>query len=231
MEIKNNNISIIIPTLNEAKNIRNTCANVRQIGHTGELIIVDGGSTDHTPQLALPFGKVITSQRGRAVQMNTAAKLAKGEILWFLHADCNPHPRSLEAIQTALRNNSVVGGAFIYILDEPGMIYRLSEFLSNHKNRILSIFYGEMGIFVRKTAFERLGGYLEIPIMEDIDFCLRLKKIGSVAILPQHILVSARRWKKEGVAKNIIRNWLLQIGWRLGISPQSLVKFYPLNLD
>jgi rSAM/selenodomain-associated transferase 2 len=231
MGIQKNNISIIIPTLNEAKNIRNTCDKVRQIGHTGELIIVDGGSTDHTPQLASPYSHVITSQRGRAIQMNTGAKLASGEILWFLHADCIPHSQSIEAIQTAMNNNSIVGGAFSYSLDASGMIYRLSELLSNYKNRIFRLFYGEMGIFVRKTVFERLGGYREIPIMEDIDLCLQLKKTGAVVILRQNILVSTRRWKTEGPVKNITRNWVLQIGWRLGISPQYLTKFYPLNID
>jgi len=229
MDIPKSDISIIIPALNEAKTLPTICESLIDMGHEGQIIIVDGGSTDRTPQLAASYGQLLYANANRALQMNAGAKNAQGKILWFLHADCIPHPNSVNAIQKVMANRNIVGGAFSYRMDAKGIIYRLSEFLSNEKNRLFRWFYGENGIFVRKTVFEALGGYREIPIMEDIDFCLQLKKMGKVVILPQPILSSARRWKSDGPIKNIIRNWLLQIGWRLGISPQLLVKFYPLN--
>ncbi len=221
-----NSISIIIPTLNESENIEKLLGYLRTSSPEAELIVSDGGSTDLTVHLTQPFARVIHSEPGRGRQMNTGARAASGEIFWFLHADCRPHPESLKAISRAMENKVVVGGAFEYSLDHPGRFFRLAEFLSNRKNRLLKTFYGDMGIFVRRDVFFRNDGFKEIPLMEDLDLCVRLKKSGKVVILPYRITTSARRWLEEGVVKNMLRNWILQIAWSCGADPEKLAKWY-----
>jgi rSAM/selenodomain-associated transferase 2 len=221
-----NSVSIIIPTLNESENIEELLRYLRTFSPYAELIVSDGGSTDHTVQLAQPFSRIICSHPGRGRQTNAGARAASEDIFWFLHADCRPHPESLKAISRAMEDEAVVGGAFEYNLDHPGFFFRLTEFLSNQKNRLLKIFYGDMGIFVRRDVFFRIDGFKEIPLMEDLDFCLRLKRSGKVVILPFRITTSARRWLEEGIVKNMLRNWILQIAWSCGADPEKLAKWY-----
>ncbi len=218
--------SIIIPTLNEAQLIEKLLLDLKEFAPEAELIVVDGHSSDRTFEIARPLARTVLSPRGRGAQMNAGAREATGQVLWFLHADCRPHPDSLTAIQVALSDESIVGGGFQYNLDSPGIHYRLAERLSNHKNRILKLFYGDMGIFVRANVFWRMGGYKEVPLMEDMDFSRRLKRMGKTTILPLTMRTSARRWRREGWLKNIIRNWLLQIAWAAGVSPNILAKWY-----
>ncbi|NOZ61363.1 MAG: glycosyltransferase family 2 protein [Calditrichaeota bacterium] len=220
-------ISVVIPTLNEAKNIRSLLAYLKNLDSDLDLIVADADSHDGTAELAAPLAKVVPSQRrGRGAQMNAGAKRANGDIFWFIHADCFPHPDSVAALKKILSDPEVVGGAFEYSLDADGWFFRFAEFVSNHKNHVLQTFYGDMGIFVRRNVFQRMGGYKEIPLMEDMDFCTRLKKEGKIAILPLRIRTSARRWIEEGIIKNLVRNWMLQIAWKLGASAESLAKWY-----
>ena len=132
-------ISIIIPTLNEEENIRKLLEHLSNMTQNMEIIVSDGGSSDKSVEQIESIVKIIHSSRGRAVQMNVGANIACGDILWFLHADCRPHPDSIEAIQEALSDSSIVGGAFTYSLDHPGFRYRLAERLSNWKNRMLKL--------------------------------------------------------------------------------------------
>ena len=158
--------------------------------------------------------------------MNQGARLAKGDLLWFLHADCRPHPQSIQAMKQALRDSNIAGGGFEYNLNHSGFRFRLTEYFSNRKNRLLRLLFGDMGIFVRREVFERMGGYKEIPLMEDMDFCRRLKRFGRIVILPQRIETSARRWIEEGFFHNLLRNWALQGAWLMGASPEALAKYY-----
>lgn len=222
-------ISIIIPTQNEEAHIKTLLNSLNNLGAFFEIIVVDGHSTDQTAALAGKFAKVIFSDLGRGRQMNVGAKEASGEVLWFIHADCLPHQQSVPAIKNILSDPEVVGGGFEYNLTAPGWMLRLSEFLSNRKNHLLQLIYGDMGIFVRREIFEKIGGYKEIPLMEDMEFCKDLKKEGKIVILPQRIDTSARRWLEEGIYKNMVRNWLLQIVWKLGAKPEFLAKFYPFG--
>ena len=219
-------ISVIIPTLNESENIERVLGHLQKIDNTLELIVVDGGSTDETVTRAKKYAKVVQSIRGRGAQMNAGGKSAKGDILWFIHADCFPHQDSVNAIVNTLSIDKIVGGAFEYNLDGKGFLYRWSEINSNFKNRVFKLCCGDMGIFVKKDVFEQMEGYKKIPIMEDMDFCKRLKKMGDIVILPQRISTSTRRWEDEGKIKNLIRNWLLQIGWTFGINPKILARWY-----
>ena len=158
--------------------------------------------------------------------MNAGASQATGDILWFVHADCRPHPDSAQAILRALQNPEIVGGAFEYALDDPSTFFRIVEFTSNLKNRILHTIYGDMGIFVRTNIFRQMGGYADIPLMEDMEFGRRLKRFGRIVILPLRILTSARRWREEGIAKNVFRNWALQLAFSLGVPAQRLIRWY-----
>jgi rSAM/selenodomain-associated transferase 2 len=223
-------ISIIIPVLNESEYLAQTCEALQESGSGCEIIIVDGGSIDGTPELGSKYGIIISAPQGRSAQMNAGASKATGDILWFLHADCIPHVDSLRAIKQIMQNNKVIGGAFEYRLDGNGIFYRIAESLSNLKNKRFLLLYGDMGIFTRASAFRQLSGFQDIPIMEDLDFGQRLKKLGKIVILPLPIMTSARRWKKEGAVKNFSRNWLLQLGWACGISPDYLAKWYPINV-
>ena len=220
------NISIIIPTLNEEEHIEALLKFLNQLDPSLEIIVVDGGSSDQTVSLAKPYAKVVFSESGRGRQMNVGTGKSNGEILWFLHADCLPHRQSILAIKNALNHSEIVGGGFEYNLNAPGWMLRFSEFMSNRKNRLLKLLYGDMGIFVRRETFEQIGGYQEIPLMEDMQFCKDLKKEGKIVILPQRINTSARRWLEEGIYVNMVRNWLLQIAWKWGASPEFLSKFY-----
>ncbi len=219
-------ISVIIPTWNEEENIAEIIEHLRKLDGKLHIIVADADSSDGTVALAQTRAVVIRAPRGRAAQMNAAAAMASGDVLWFLHADTRPHPDSLSAMQEALQDERVVGGAFEYGLDSPGLYWRLTEFTSNWKNRILKLFYGDMGIFVRTSVFEKLGGYKETPLMEDMDLCKRMKKLGDIVILPQRIRTSTRRWRDEGIVYNVVRNWLLQTAWTLGASPETLTRWY-----
>jgi glycosyltransferase involved in cell wall biosynthesis len=126
-------ISVIIPTLNEAENIESLLRYLRQLDQRLELIVVDAHSQDHTAVLAAKLSRVIQSPPGRGIQMNHGARVAKGDIFWFLHADCRPHRDSIQAMKRALSDQAVVGGGFEYNLDHPGFFFRLVEFLSNRK--------------------------------------------------------------------------------------------------
>ncbi len=219
-------ISVIIPTLNEAENIEILLNYLKDLEKNLELIVADGYSSDNTAGLAKKYSRVIFSDHGRGRQMNAGAKKASGEILWFLHADCRPHKNSVAAIQKTMENPNLVGGGFLYNFNSPGWIFRFSEFMSNRKNHLLNLLYGDMGIFVRRDIFVKIGGYKEIPLMEDMEFCGDLKRQGEIVLLPFKIKTSTRRWHEEGVYKNMVRNWMLQIAWKWGVSSEKLARFY-----
>jgi rSAM/selenodomain-associated transferase 2 len=219
-------ISIIIPTLNEAEHIGDLIRQLVSMESCLEIIVSDGNSSDDTIAKAKPHAKIVQAPRGRATQMNAGADAATGDVLWFLHADCHPHPDSIGAIRQGLENHAIAGGGFEYNLDHPWPIFRLIEVTSNRKNRFLSLLYGDMGIFVRRDIFQRMGGFREIPLMEDMDFCKRLKRFGKIVILPQRIDTSARRWVEDGIITYLLRTQLLKIGWVLGVAPDTLARWY-----
>lgn len=219
-------ISAIIPTLNEEQNIQSLLNYLHELESDLELIVADAGSTDNTVVKAQNLGKVVHSATGRGVQMNEGAKVATGDVLWFIHADCRPHVNAVHAMQNALADQQIVGGGFEYRLNHPGFKFRLAEKLSNYKNRLLKLLFGDMGIFVQREIFERMGGYKEIPLMEDMDFSKRLKQYGKIVILPNRMDTSARRWIEDGYLLNSIRSWIFQSAWALGASPHTLAKWY-----
>ena len=222
-----NYLSVIIPTLNEELRI---AATLKQIGAGVEIIVVDGGSTDKTREIAEQLGAkvIISSSKGRAFQMNLGAKIAKGDILLFLHGDTLlPHEFQEQIIDT-LSQSGIVAGAFKLKIDGEEKTLRLVEKLVNWRSRWLSLPYGDQGIFLKAAIFADLGGFPELPIMEDFELIQRLKKRGKIAIVAAPVITSARRWQKLGVGKTTLVNQLVIIGYYLKIPPHLLKNFYRL---
>jgi len=220
-------ISIIIPTLNEAANLRTTIQLVQQ-GHDVEIIVVDGGSQDQTVAIAqsLPI-QILSSAPGRANQMNAGAKMATGDILLFLHADTHLPGGFDTAIRQTLKNNSpLVAGAFELKIDDSRWIFRIIEKLVNWRSRFFSLPYGDQGMFLKTKTFWELGGFANLPIMEDFEMMQRSQKRGKIAIIPLPVVTSARRWQKLGVWKTTLINQLIIIAYFLGVPPQQISQWY-----
>lgn len=217
-------ISIIIPALNEAENILSCLHSVKNQQGEFEVIVVDGGSVDGTVEIARPSTRVIRTEKGRAVQMNSGVRHCTGEVLLFLHADSQLPPDGLLLVEHVLADPRVVGGTFRLRFDSQGFFLRLITFFTRFKFRYFH--YGDQGIFVRRSIFEELKGFEEIPIMEDVDFLRRLRRTGEVALLQQPVTTSARRFLEHGILRQQLLNTILVISYILGAKPESLKKWY-----
>ena len=220
-------ISIIIPALDEEAGIEQTLRAVH--GREGtEVIVVDGGSRDNTAEKAREIAHmVITAPRGRAAQMNAGAHEARGGILFFLHADCLPPEGFPDLIRSVLGRPHVAAGAFDIRIDRSGLPYRLIERAANIRTRLTGVPYGDQGLFISRNNFDALGGFREMPIMEDIEIGRRLKRMGRVGFLRQPMLVSARRWLRDGLIRTTLLDWALAIAYTLlRVSPEKLSGYY-----
>ena len=218
-------ISIIIPVLNEAKILEQTLCQLQSELGSHELIIVDGGSTDGSVHIAEKYGKVITSVRGRAKQLNAGAAAASGDILTFLHADIWLEPGALTAVETAL-TSGYVGGGFRQKIDGKNILYRAIEIAGNIRGKYLKVFYGDSGIFLTRTDFEKIGGFPEIPILEEMEFSKNLCELGKTTLVIPHIHISARRWETKGIVRTTVNNWLITLLYFFKFSPERLAKLY-----
>jgi rSAM/selenodomain-associated transferase 2/rSAM/selenodomain-associated transferase 1 len=232
-------ISIIVPVLNEAAMIETTLQQIRanispenQDRNSLEIIVVDGGSQDKTGEIAQSLGvQVISTAPGRANQMNAGAKRAIGEILLFLHADTQLPQRFDRIVLEQLEDPEVIAGAFELCIDSQGWGLRAIETGVKWRSRWLSLPYGDQGIFLRSEVFRQLGGFAQLPIMEDFELISRLKKLGKIAIAPVAVRTSARRWQKLGLLKTTVINQLMIIGYYLGVSPDRLASWYRGNQE
>jgi rSAM/selenodomain-associated transferase 2 len=224
-------ISVIIPTLNEEQAIRETLAHLPS-SHALEIIIVDGGSTDRTLELAQAFCKnrlntqIVRAPTGRARQMNEGAKAGRGDVLLFVHADTQLPHKAPWIIESALADPAVVGGRFDVRFDTRSGWGHLIGTLMNWRSRTSGIATGDQAIFVRRHIFERLGGFADIPLMEDIDFSRRLKRAGSTVALRQTVTTSFRRWEQQGPLRTILLMWTLRFLYWVGVSPSRLSRWY-----
>jgi len=219
-------ISTVIPALNEAGHIEATVRSLKA-DPEAEIIVVDGGSTDATPSLAAAAGAlVLTTPRGRARQMNSGARAASGEILFFLHADTLAPPEYAEAIRRALQTPGVSAGAFSLDIagNSPGL--KAVARITNLRSRWLHLPYGDQGLFLPKKLFLRLKGFPEQPIMEDFAFIRRLPRHGRLVTLPQTVLTSGRRWQQLGLWRTTLINQLIIFGYYVGVSPITLARLY-----
>ncbi len=171
--------------------------------------------------------KTAISEKGRGNQMNLGASLAAGDILIFLHADTILPHDALELIETAMEDISCIAGAFDLAIDSERPAFRLIEKAASFRSRMTRIPYGDQTIFIRKSGFRDLGGFNNIPIMEDVEFMRSIKKgKGKICIIGTAVLTSPRRWEKEGIVYTTLRNWLLIALYLCGVKPEKLIRFY-----
>ncbi|WP_026104284.1 TIGR04283 family arsenosugar biosynthesis glycosyltransferase [Anabaena sp. PCC 7108] len=224
--ITTDRISIIIPALNEASNIKATLASTESSTNI-EVIVVDGGSKDNTLQIAQSLGiKVISSQPGRAMQMNAGAAIASGEILLFLHADtCLPFGFD-EMIRTTLQQSGTVAGAFALRINAPNWGLRLVEWGVRWRSHLWQMPYGDQAIFLTKATFKQIGSFPELRIMEDFELIRQLKRLGKIAIVSVPVITSPRKWLKQGILTITILNQIIILAYLLGVSPDRIRSWY-----
>ena len=222
--------SIIIPVLNEHAVIREAIGRIRSLdrGEAAEIIVVDGDPAGGTLRtIADGAVRKLLSEPGRGRQLNRGAGAASGEILLFLHADTKLPADALIRIGEALRDETLAGGAFDLAIESPRRVFRTIERVASIRTRLTRIPYGDQAIFLRRNWFRSLGGFREIPIMEDVDLMRRLKQAGGrIAILPERVVTSARRWEQEGILYTTLRNWSLVTLFLCGVDAGWLARWY-----
>lgn len=219
-------LSIIIPTLNEVRSIKATLDAVAQVKGRVEVIVVDGGSADGTLEILDERGvRVITSERGRGAQMHAGAQAAKGEAIWFLHADTIPPLDAAKRISEALHDAAVVGGNFCVRFDGTRHAARFLTWLYPQLRK-LGLCYGDSGIFARRDAYNSVGGFKPFPIFEDLDLVRELKRVGRIVRLPAQVITSSRRFEGRSFALTFTRWSALQVLYWLGVHPRRLGRLY-----
>jgi rSAM/selenodomain-associated transferase 2 len=219
-------LTVIIPTLNEAEHIGPL---LEQLGRAGDLevIVVDGGSRDATVTTARRAGtRVIQTAPGRARQMNQGAAAARGRLLFFLHADSRLPTNFAALVRRALAAPGVSAAAFRLAIDAPGAGLRFVEFWANLRSRYLQMPYGDQGLGLTAACFRELGGFPDLPIMEDFELVCRLRSRGRIAILPAAIRTSPRRWLNLGVGRTTVTNQFIVLAYMVGVPPQQLARLY-----
>lgn len=226
-------LSIVIPVLNEAGHIENTLRLLQPLREQGhELILVDGGSSDDTLHIAQPLADQIQiSPPGRARQMNAGAAIAGGDWLLFLHADTQLPSASVEVITNALQDYGGQWGRFDVRLSGKGWLLRIVERMINWRSRVSGIATGDQAVFVKREVFQQLGGYAEVPLMEDIELSKRLKRVSRPVCIRQPVITSSRRWEENGVCSTILLMWWLRLLFFVGVSPDRLVQRYYKRTD
>ena len=223
-------LSIVIPALDEAAALSRNLPSLQPLRRAGhEIVLVDGGSRDRTLEIARPLvDALLSAKRGRAYQMNAGATVARGDILVFLHADTQLPDDVSEQICTALADGGAVWGRFDVRLSGPQWWARMIEFAMNLRSRLSGIATGDQAIFVRRRIFSHLGGFPELPLMEDIAISRRLKGVARPVCLRARVTTSSRRWERHGWLRTVLRMWWLRLIFALGVSPATLVRgYYP----
>ncbi|NQU43239.1 glycosyltransferase family 2 protein [bacterium] len=224
-------LSVIVPTLNEEASLGGTLDALKVAGgkdfESVEIVVVDGGSRDRTVEIAKSRGtQVFECPPGRGRQMDLGAREAVGDILLFLHADSIPPRCYLPLILQALDRPDVVAGAFSLRIDSAGFAYRLIDGVTNWRARFLRSPYGDQGLFLKASVFKDLGGFRDLPILEDFDLVRRLRRRGRICILPEAVCASPRRWVKRGLLRTWLMNQTMLAGYYMGVSPVRLSQFY-----
>jgi rSAM/selenodomain-associated transferase 2 len=219
-------VSIIVPVFNEAPLIRRFLAHLRERAPGAEVIVADGGSTDGTAELAANLcDRLVQSQRGRARQMNSGADTARGEILWFVHADAELPLESLDEIAGIMDDSNVVGGYFRIRLPS-GLVYRLTDSFAHYAGILLRMRCGDHGIFCRRTVFVDVGGFPEVPLMEDVDFFRRIRRCGRVTYSDKRIVVSPRRYEEIGRVRLTLAYGFIATLYNFGVPLSKLASIY-----
>jgi rSAM/selenodomain-associated transferase 2 len=219
-------ISVIIPVYNEEKFIKETLSSLFSNDKSIEVIVVDGLSLDATLEVVEQFPvRIVRCVRNRAAQMNEGAKVARGEALLFLHADAVIENDSFREIEKNLENG-FVGGCLVQKINTEGLVYRFIEATGNIRARLFRVFYGDQAIFVRRDVFFEIGGFSEVELFDDVIFSKKLNVAGKTIVLGKKVIASARRWQRQGVVKTTLINWMITVGFLLGVSPRRLKRLY-----
>ncbi len=222
--------SIIVPVFHEAERIHDLIGHLSQLDTEKgcEIIVVDGAPEKDT-LLVIQNNSVIkiSSEKSRAKQMNAGASAARGDILIFLHADTELPVNALKRMNAFIRHKEYVGGAFDLGIRSKNIVLKVIASLASFRSRMNRIPFGDQGIFIRREYFKEIGGYKEIPLMEDVELMRRIKRSGNkIRIYYDRVMTSPRRWEKEGILYCTVRNYINQLLFFLGVSPHKLVNFY-----
>ena len=218
--------SIIVPVFNEAPLIRRFLQHLRERAPDAEIIVADGKSSDETADLAAGLcDQLVVSEPNRATQMNLGARAASGDVLWFLHADVELPQECLPEIERILTEPSVAGG-FFRIRLPPNPLYRLTDSFAHYAGILLRMRCGDHGIFCRRSAFTKIGGFPEVPLMEDVEFFRRLRRCGRVIHSDKRIVISARRYETIGRAKLTLAYGLIATLYTFGVPLSVLARIY-----
>jgi rSAM/selenodomain-associated transferase 2 len=220
-------LSVVIPTLDEAVALGDTLAALARLGGRVEVVVADGGSRDATVEIAVAHGAtvVVSPERGRGAQLAAGARAVRGEVLWFLHADTLAPGDALEAIRDVLADGHVAGGNFHIRFDGGGWAARFLTWLYP-RLRLLGLYYGDSGIFARREAYERAGGFLPHPLFEDLDLVRRLRRVGRMRTASSAVITSSRRFEGRSFALTFARWAALQALYWIGVPPDRLARAY-----
>jgi rSAM/selenodomain-associated transferase 2 len=219
-------ISVIVPVSNEALLLRPFLTHLRERAPGAEIIVADGGSADSTVDLAQGFcDRLVVSERSRPIQMNAGARAACGDILWFLHVDAEVPWGCLSEIERIMGDPSVAGGFFRIRLPR-GSVYRLTDSFAHYAGILLRMRCGDHGIFCRRTAFLDIGGFPEVPLMEDVEFFRRLQRVGRMKFSHKRILASPRRYETIGRLRLTVAYGLIATLYNFGVPLPKLASIY-----
>ena len=221
-------ISIIIPALNEEKILMKQQDKLTNLLHEGhEVILVDGGSKDKTVSIADNLGiTTIVTKPSRGYQLKIGSHLSSKDILLFLHIDTSLSDDGVNSVQEAMSDPRNYWGRFNIKFDNKKMIYRMIAFFMNKRSCLTGSVTGDHAMFIRKDAYMKCGGFSDIPIMEDIEICKRLRKISAPVCLKVEVITSCRKWEHDGILLTILKMWSLRLFYFLGINPNKLAKLY-----
>ncbi len=222
-------VSIVVPVLDEAERIEAALARLQPLRAAGhEVIVVDGGSIDGTPGLALPFAdRMLRAPRGRASQMNAGAAAAQGDVLLFLHADTELPANGIDALVNGMLHTGRRWGRFDIVIAGVPRVLRVVAALMNVRSRLTGIATGDQAMFVARRLFDELGGFPDQPLMEDVELSKRLKRAGGDALcLAERIVTSGRRWETRGPWRTIAGMWRLRFDYWRGVDPHALARRY-----
>ena len=218
-------VSFVIPVLNEEGAVADLLRDLRQRYPHSQLIVVDGGSRDRTVALALPLcDQLLLMATGRARQMNLGGQVACMPYVCFLHADSRPGV-SASALEAYLVARPAWGFCRVRLSGER-LPFRIIEWFMNQRSRITAVATGDQMVFVQKTVFDESGGFDDIPLMEDVAYCKRLRRLQAPVIIEAPVLTSSRRWEESGVVPTVLRMWLLRLAYFLGVAPATLWRYY-----
>jgi rSAM/selenodomain-associated transferase 2 len=216
-----------VPTLNEAGGIGAALSRLQEFRGDAEVLVVDGGSDDQTMALAEPLAdRVLSAPRGRARQMNAGAAIARGDILLFLHADTALPAGALDRIREVLARTGRVWGRFDALIAGRSPLLAAVSLFMNARSRMSGIATGDQAIFVKREAFAAIGGYRDIPLMEDVALSESLKHVSPPACLRERVVTSARRWERDGIVRTITLMWRLRFAYAMGVDPHRLARRY-----